>query len=488
MRRAIVLLILVVFAGNLRAGEPPGVAEPGFVPTELYRYETLTLPNGFRVVLNPRQVSRSVSFRLVVDVGLLDFECRDRELPHLAEHLMFGGPGDLTESDLDAMVNALGGEWNAYTHSWKTEYQLDIYSGHALEGLDILYRMFTGTEVTSQKLDSARGVLNAESGGEAGLVRDLLYRWGFGDGAVGESYRRFVPESRAFCAHVPQTGHFTVADLDDFLRTHYQPHAMLLVAVGDFDPAALRAGLEAGFGAIPSTGAGQPPRAQPALAAVAKRYRTSLNPLLGNTAHVTIDLMVGYPEPLSEDLFALQQIADHLDARLYEEIRVNRGLAYTPMASLVDQGDFMTLLLEAEVDPSRTDEVVGIMRDVVTEVATAGIDAESLAAQRQGTLYRLAANLDRNASFSGIYVDLSRQLARGERVPDIEAAISAYTADEMRERAAEWLSLDRALVYEAAPTLTYPALGWMLVLATAAGGAAGWRIALRRRARRRGHD
>ena len=55
---------------------------------------------------------------------------------------------------------------------------------------------------------------------------------------------------------------------------------------------------------------------------------------------------------------------------------------------------------------------------------------------------------------------------------------------ELRERAAEWLSLDRALVYEAAPTLTYRVLGWLLVLVTAAGVVGPWGMALRRRARK----
>jgi len=178
--RAFCVCLALLASGAAAGGAPPAIGEVpgqarGFVPPELYRYQAITFPNGFRAILNPRQVSRSVSLRLVVDVGQLDFDCRDRELPHLAEHLMFSGWGELSESDLDAMVGAIGGEWNAFTHSWKTEYQMEVYSGHALDGLDILYRMLTATEITAERLEAARGVIHAESGGDPGVARDPFY-------------------------------------------------------------------------------------------------------------------------------------------------------------------------------------------------------------------------------------------------------------------------------------------------------------------------
>jgi len=293
-----------------------------------------------------------------------------------------------------------------------------------------------------------------------------------------------VPDSRAFCPGVPTTEHLSVADLDEFLRAHYRPDAMLLIVVGDFDAEALRRELASGFATLPASTGPRQQRVRPALAAEQQHYRTWLNPLLGNTAYVTMDLMVDYPQPLSDAAFALQQLAGYLDARVYEALRVDRGLAYTPGASLVDQGDFMTLLLEAEVDPARVAEALALMQGVIDEVRAAGIDADTLAAQRQGILYRLAAGLDRNASFAEIYVEASELLARGEPLPDIEAAISAWDAGELQARAAEWLSPERALVYESVPTLTYGSLGWLLVGLIAVSALALWTRATGARRRR----
>lgn len=455
MSRSAVFLVSLCLAvtGQARAG--------AFVPADLHAYEVVTFANGFRAVLNPRPVSRNVAFRLVVDVGLLDVDCADRELPHLVEHLMFSGVDDLDESALDALVGSLGGYWNAYTHAWRTEYQLDIFSGHTLEGLDILYRILTATQFSSERVANAQAVVQAESGGEAGRARQLLFGIGFGEGAVDASYRRFVPESRAFCARVPTVAHLDLVRAEAFRREHYRPNTMLLFAVGDFDRATLVDALATGFGGLPHA-----PRAPlerpPAPSRVhPEHFRTTLAPVFGNTTHVAIDLMVGAPAPLTPEAFALQELAGFLDARLYEELRVVRGLAYTPSAALVDHGDFSTLLLEAEVDPVHADDALEVMTAMVDEVGRAGIDAATLAAQRRGTLYSLAAHLDTNASFADIYANASAYFRDGGVLPDIETAIATHDADGLRTVAGRLLRSDAALVYIAAPTFTYGTLGWL---------------------------
>ena len=57
----------------------------------LYRFqvEGYTLRNGLQMLLKPGTERGHVAIRLVVGVGLDDFGCTDKELPHLLEHLLF---------------------------------------------------------------------------------------------------------------------------------------------------------------------------------------------------------------------------------------------------------------------------------------------------------------------------------------------------------------------------------------------------------------
>ncbi|MFX5393286.1 hypothetical protein ABTD32_20000, partial [Acinetobacter baumannii] len=63
--------------------------------------EGYLLPNGLQVILKDGYERDHVSIRLVVGVGLDDFGCDQKELPHLLEHLLFSGVDDTGEGGLE---------------------------------------------------------------------------------------------------------------------------------------------------------------------------------------------------------------------------------------------------------------------------------------------------------------------------------------------------------------------------------------------------
>ena len=137
-----------------------------------------------------------MSIRVVVDVGQLDFDCENRELPHLAEHLMFSGTSTHTESELDDLIESLGGSWNAVTNPWNTTYELDIHHDYVYDGLAVLHEMFTDTQLTDETVQIAKDVIDLEAGGAPGPVQQYLYRNGIMLGSADKAYREFLPESR----------------------------------------------------------------------------------------------------------------------------------------------------------------------------------------------------------------------------------------------------------------------------------------------------
>ncbi|NES11952.1 insulinase family protein, partial [Pseudomonas laurentiana] len=87
--------------------------------------EGYLLPNGLQVILKPGYERDHVSIRLVVGVGFDDFPCDRRELPHLLEHLLFSGIDESGEGGLEERMQALGGEWNAYTSNADTTFVIE---------------------------------------------------------------------------------------------------------------------------------------------------------------------------------------------------------------------------------------------------------------------------------------------------------------------------------------------------------------------------
>jgi hypothetical protein len=65
-----------------------------------------------------------VAIRLVVGVGLDDFDCNQKELPHLREHLLFSGIDETGEAAWKSACKRWA-EWNAYTSSADTTFVIE---------------------------------------------------------------------------------------------------------------------------------------------------------------------------------------------------------------------------------------------------------------------------------------------------------------------------------------------------------------------------
>src|SRR3546814_334129 len=119
------LLLAVLLLGSL-----PVVA------LDRFQVEGYVLPNGMQLLLKPGSERGHVAIRLVVGVGLDDFNCADKELPHLLEHLLFSGVDDGGEGGLEERMQALGGEWNAFTSNADTTFVIEAPASNQRKALE----------------------------------------------------------------------------------------------------------------------------------------------------------------------------------------------------------------------------------------------------------------------------------------------------------------------------------------------------------------
>lgn len=148
------LLLAVLLLGSL-----PSVA------LDRFQVEGYVLPNGMQLLLKPGSERGHVAIRLVVGVGLDDFNCADKELPHLLEHLLFSGVDDGGEGGLEERMQALGGEWNAFTSNADTTFVIEAPARNQRKVLDLLIALLTRTRIDDNALQAAKRVVEREDGG-----------------------------------------------------------------------------------------------------------------------------------------------------------------------------------------------------------------------------------------------------------------------------------------------------------------------------------
>jgi len=462
------------------AGTAAVYASQQYVPQSLYAFERVKFRNGFQAILNPRKGATYVSMRLVVGTGSGDFDCTDRELPHLVEHLMFSGTSRHTETELEELVTSLGGNWNALTAWDDTVYEMDIFSGNAHQGVEILYQLFTDTEVSEADLKSARDVVYLEAGGAPSEMRQFLHRAGIMEGSIDKAARQFIPESRVFCDRIPTTEHIGAEDIERYRKNYHVPGNMMFIAVGDFDAMKLTKVLADTFGSLPDAALAER-RSQPSIDFQQRKrvkYTTHLDPVLKSTTYFSLDFQVA--SDFGRERAATALLARYLGEKLYEELRVKRGLAYAPDATMSDLGDVTTLTLDAEVDNGNADTAMEVMEALVRNVSENGIEENELNRLKQSMLYAFTQRYEGNDSIAKVYASFGKKLLDGQPLPDYQADIEAVDAELIRKVAAERLRTDRALVFVEAPTIGYGQLTAIIVVVLLVAGWFAFRRYLRR--------
>ena len=210
------------------------------------------LPNGFRYVLmkNKTPLDR-VSMHLMVQAGSLNETDDQQGYAHFLEHLMFCGTTHFKPGELIRYFQSIGMDFgadaNARTGFTDTVYDLLLPNGsrQSLEdGLKVMRDFAGGALLLPAEIDRERKVVLAEK-----LTRDSSnYR-------TFESSLKFSLPDSLISKRLPigDEGVLKKADHDSLKRfydTWYRPETMILVAVGDLDPAACANLIAAAFDSL----------------------------------------------------------------------------------------------------------------------------------------------------------------------------------------------------------------------------------------------
>jgi zinc protease len=212
------------------------------------------LPNGFRYVLmkNNTPLDR-VSMHLMIQAGSLSEADNQQGYAHFLEHLLFCGTTHFKPGDLIRYFQSIGMDFgsdaNARTGFTDTVYDVLLPNGshQSLEdGLKVMRDFADGALLLQNEIDRERKVVLAEK-----LTRDSSHyrtfeaslKFSFPDSLIS---RRLPIGDESVLKKADQ------AELKRFYDTWYRPETMILIAVGDMDPAEGASLIAEAFGSLSS--------------------------------------------------------------------------------------------------------------------------------------------------------------------------------------------------------------------------------------------
>lgn len=433
-------------AGQQHADRPSAVSRTSTRTLETVRDETgqvtsvvrrTQLPSGLRIVTEQMAGARSSSIGVWVGVGSRDETATTHGASHFLEHLLFKGTSERSALDISIALDAVGGEFNAFTAKEYTCFHARVLSGDLPLAVDVLGDMVTGSLIEPHDVDAERDVILDEiamhDDDPDDVVQNLLAELAWGPG---------TPLGRPIAGTDETIGAMTPAQIKRFYRRHYVPANTVISVAGAVDHGALVRAVRQAFSRHDwLDGAAAP--------AVGRAVGRTSRPKVGSgSAEVhrpfeQVNVVIGREGLTREDegRYALGVLNTALgggtSSRLFQEVREQRGLAYSVYSFASQYADSGLVGVAVGCLPDRTDEVLAVVREQLLLIADAGISADELARGKGQLVGGMILGLEDSGSRM---MRLGKnELVHGDIVgiDDVIGRIEAVTLEDVRAVAAE---------------------------------------------------
>jgi predicted Zn-dependent peptidase len=418
-----------------------------------FQVEGYTLRNGLQLLLKPGADRGHVAIRLVVGVGIDDFSCADKELPHLLEHLLFSGIDASGEGGLEERMQALGGEWNAFTSNADTTFVIEAPAKNQRKVLDLLLALLTQTQFDDNAINAAKQVVEREDGGHYSHLQRWLDRQDLGHTASNQ----LAVELGLKCSERAEVDGLTREQLEKVRKDWYAPNNMTLIVVGDLDRL-LPAYLERTYGALKPIDPTAHPEL-PQIQASAAHERTLIRGFVGDG--VKLHWLV--PEPVLDDQHdeTFDLLKDYLDWALYRQLRLAHGLSYGPWAEREVFGGVGFMSLNADLERDDLPEALQVLDELKAQLLKDGLNAETFNRLKQAAIARQSWAVQGNSALADYYWSAIGDYEDG-RFADPARELQSVTLEEAN-KAMRQLLLQPGYVRIQKPLLGDDQVLWLIV-------------------------
>jgi predicted Zn-dependent peptidase len=334
------------------------------------------LPGGLRVVTEAMPGVRSASIGVWVGVGSRDESASLSGASHFLEHLLFKGTPTRSALDISVALDAVGGEFNAFTAKEYTCFHARVLDQDLPMAVDVLGDMVTSSTLAADDVEAEREVILDEiamhDDDPDDVVTNLFAEQAWGSGALGRPVAGTAESVKAL----------TRAQVRRYYRAHYKPENMVVAVAGNVDHASVVRLVRSSFargGFLADTSVrplpvrqARRPRRSTAGAAVLQRPLEQVNLVLGVNGLVRND----------ERRYALGVLNAALgggtSSRLFQEVREVRGLAYSVYSYAAHYADAGAVAVAVGCLPSKVEEVLTVVRHELRRMAEDGVADEEL--------------------------------------------------------------------------------------------------------------
>jgi len=379
-------------------------------------YHKTVLKNGVRIVSERLPHLRSVSLGIWVNTGSRDESPLENGVSHFIEHMSFKETRNRSGFQIAKDLDAIGGFSNAFTGKETTCFYGRVLDRHFPLLADILSDIFVHPTFQPEDMEREREVIFQE----ISMVEDTP------DDYLHELFQSLFWPDQPIGRSVLGTAE-TVSRMDqEMIRQHiskfYVPERVIVAAAGNVDHEKMVEYFRPIFETETSSGS-NPGRSLPRCGGgvlVKRKELEQVHLCLGGEA----------PSQVDEARFACALfntiLGGNMSSRLFQEIRENRGLAYSVYSFFSPYLDAGLFGVYAATDARNMNSVLEITQNEIRKLGRGELTKDDLAAAKEnviGGMYLASESVDsrmmraaKNEFVFGRYVDYEEVAANMERV------------------------------------------------------------------------
>ena len=326
------------------------------------------LPNGVRIISQKMPHIRSVSMGVWVNVGARDETDQQSGLSHFIEHMIFKGTARRSAYQIAKEFDAIGGHTNAFTAMEHTGYHAKVLDSHMETMVDILADIFLNSTFDPQEVERERPVVFQEIGMVEDAPEEYVHL------LAGHNFWGDHPLGRSILGTRENILNFDTPTIKEFFRRFYHPERIVIAVCGNVDHNRLVDLVGPAFGSI-INGQNLPERISPRISPCMRTHNRSLEQV--HICLSTLGLSITDPRRFAFSLLNTL-LGGNMSSRLFQEIREQRGLAYSVYSFVSSHVDTGLFGIYTGVHPDNVQQIIELMVQALNRICRSPISAAEL--------------------------------------------------------------------------------------------------------------
>lgn len=320
-----------------------------------------TLANGLEVITINKD-TQIASINIGVKVGALYENIEEKGISHFIEHTLFKGTTSRSDEELNEELEALGGEYNAYTDYDATVYTISCLMEEFRNAAELLGDMITNPAFEKEEIEKERGVILSEIRMSKDDIEDFSFK------NVNKIAYTNSPLKYEVTGLEENVSKFTREEIVSYYNKYYTPKNSLITMVSSLSHDEAIELVEEHFNKWKGE------KAKPIDIIKEKNKEIIEVSYKKDIEQSTIVYLFTFNDLEKSDELPLRilnhRLGESSNSLLFREVRENRGLAYDIYTHLEITSSIKTLYIYTAVGEENVDET----KEAIDEILRSLVD------------------------------------------------------------------------------------------------------------------